>query len=208
MTTWALVPLKAFARSKQRLDGHLDSEQRAALVQGMAASVIAALLAQARIAGVAVVSADASVRHWAAARGALAIDEPGSGLNDALSTGARVLHELGATRLLVVPADLPHIEAADLAMLMTDPAPTLVTVVRAMRDGGTNALLLPLPLPFALCFGHDSAARHHAAAMQVGQPARLIGLRSFDHDIDLPEDLRRLDQADALRLPDPVVVPA
>ena len=73
---------------------------------------------------VAVVCDDPEVAAWAIGRGALLLEEPGLGLNGAVTAGVEALAGAGADEVLVVHADLPM--AAGLAGLAGHDGVTLV----------------------------------------------------------------------------------
>jgi 2-phospho-L-lactate/phosphoenolpyruvate guanylyltransferase len=189
-STWALVPIRSFSGGKRRLATHLDDAQRAGLGEAMARRILRVLLAHPGLAGVAVVSADASVRAWAEAAGATAFNEPGAGLNVALGEVARKLQRAGATSLLVVPADVPGLDAADVSALLD--APQSVVLVAAARDGGTNALKLTPPTLMPFCFGRQSAAAYRATAIARGWSLHEPRLPKLSIDVDVADDLLTL----------------
>lgn len=195
LKTFALVPIRSFVGAKQRLSRALSEARRAALAESMAAHVIDVLRDEPLLLGVAVVSPDARVLAWAEQRGALPLLESLPGLNNAVLSGAGALAKLGANRLLVVPGDLPTLQSSDLRRLLHSAQEHAVTVVPAARDGGTNALLLPLPAAIGFHFGTASARRHLEAAQQAGLDAAVLDLPTFARDIDEPEDLAMLPDA-------------
>lgn len=188
--TWALVPIRSFSGGKRRLSSRLDASQRASLGEAMARRILHTLLDHPGLAGVAVVSADPLVRAWAVAQGATAFNEPGAGLNVALGEAARKLQREGAASLLVVPADVPHLSAGDLAALVDSSQD--VTLVAASRDGGTNALKLTPPTLMPFCFGRHSAAAYRSVAIARGLSLCEPELASLSTDIDVVDDLATL----------------
>ena len=95
----------------------------------------------------AVVCDDPEVAEWAVAHGALLLEEPGLGLNGAVTAGVDALAAAGAEEVLVVHADLPL--ASGLARLAGLGG---VTLVPDRRDDGTNVALCALSrgVPFQL----------------------------------------------------------
>ena len=99
----ALVPVKGFNTAKRRLAPALDPSERALLARTMAEHVLGAIAPLVA----AVVCDDPEVAAWAVAHGALLLEEPGLGLNGAVSAGVDALAAAGAQEVLVVHADLP-----------------------------------------------------------------------------------------------------
>lgn len=190
---WVLIPVKPLASAKTRLAGVLSAAERQALVLHMLDDVLAALADAPGIAGIALVSADPAVARIAAERGLRLLPEAAPGLNGALAGALAALAAEGVARLLVLPADIPLIDAAAVQRLAAaqDAAPAL-TLVAARADGGTNALLLAPPDLLAPAFGPGSCARHARAAAALGVTPVLLDLPQVALDIDRPEDLARL----------------
>ncbi len=197
---WALVPVKALASGKSRLEASLPTEQRIALQRAMLEDVLAALLRSRALAGVAVVTRDPAVAAIAHEAGAEVIAEPeaSAGLNAALAAGAAVLAARGAAYALVVPADVPLLDPSEVDTLVAQVRLAPSTLVVPSRDrSGTNGLLVRLDPPPVFRFGEDSHRRHlegahgeRAVSSAVSWPAA-----SFALDIDTPDDLAALRQA-------------
>ena len=186
MTVVALIPVKDLPQAKARLAPVLDDAGRRELVLAMLRDVLGAALSCAAIDGVAVVSRDETVLAIAGDAGAEGLAEAG-GLNEALESASRRLAERGASRILVLAADLPLARAESIASLLEGGD----VAIAPSYDGGTNALACA-PGTFAFAFGPDSAARHLSAAAAAGLRAGRIDLPSLALDIDTPQDLERL----------------
>lgn len=187
MTVIALIPVKDLDQAKTRLTPALDDPARRELVLAMLHDVLDAALGCAAIDSVAVVTRDPLVLALAASLGAEGMREPG-GLNEALDAAARRVAGAGATRVVVIAADLPFARADGIASVIENDA--AVALVPS-KDSGTNALACA-PAAFAFAFGPDSAARHEAAAHATGLRAERLALPDLVLDIDTPEDLDRL----------------
>ncbi|MEX2159347.1 MAG: 2-phospho-L-lactate guanylyltransferase [Dehalococcoidia bacterium] len=187
MTTVALIPVKDLDQAKTRLAPVLDDPARRELVLAMLHDVLDAALGCAAIDRAAVVTRDPLVLALAASLGAEGMREPG-GLNEALDAAARRVAEAGATRIVVIAADLPFARADGIASVVANGADVALV---PSKDGGTNALA-SAPGAFAFAFGPDSATRHEAAAQAAGLQAERLALPDLVLDIDTPEDLDRL----------------
>jgi 2-phospho-L-lactate/phosphoenolpyruvate guanylyltransferase len=201
VTVWAVVPTKALAAAKGRLAPALTAEQRQALARAMLADVLAALLAADGLARVLVVSPDEAALALAESLGGTPLREPplprGEGvaddaLNAALDHAASVATSAGAMALLALPSDVPLVTPADVAALVTGPAPTPAVVLAPTLDGGTGALLRRPPQVVPACFGSASLHAHLRAAGEVRVLARLLWRPNLALDIDRPEHLQRL----------------
>ncbi|MBJ3776618.1 2-phospho-L-lactate guanylyltransferase [Acuticoccus mangrovi] len=182
----ALVPVKRLAAAKSRLAPALSPRDRASLQRHMLRHVLAELLAMPELAGVRVISPDPEVHAIAATAGATTQWEtPPGGLNEAVREGVAALAAAGARWAMVVPADLPDLDAAEaaeaLALARRTGSPV---VVPDLARTGTNALVVRAARPPAFQFGEESFARHLAIPGAVPCP-----LASFARDLDRPADL-------------------
>jgi len=197
---WAVVPVKLFAESKQRLATLLDRDQRIALARAMLDDVLAGLTRSPALAGVLVITGDGEAAAIARAMGALVIaDDENAGTNAAATRAARHLAASGSSGMLVVPADVPLITPADVdTIVAVHRGAPAVTLVPASMDGGTNALACSPPDALPLCFGDDSYTRHRDAALAQGIQPHTVRLARVGRDIDTLEDV-----ADFLMHPSP-----
>ena len=175
-----LIPVKAFAEGKARLAPTLDREARAELSRMMATRVLEA----AAPLPVAVVCDDAEVARWAFEHGALALPEPGRGMNGAVEAGVGRLAVLGATEVLVAHADLPM--AHGLAQLAGFDG---VTLVPDRSDDGTNVVCVPANAGFRFAYGPGSFARHQDEATRLGLEQRVVREPDLAWDVDVPADI-------------------
>jgi 2-phospho-L-lactate/phosphoenolpyruvate guanylyltransferase len=194
MNVFAVVPVKDLWGTKSRLAPVLNPGARAGLTVYMMGRVIAAL-SGAGIEHVCVVSPDRVVLSQARERGATPLLQQSRGLNPALEEGRSRAMEEGASSLLVLPADLPLIEADDVRALLEEtgdeaPAPSVVISPDGARCG-TNALLLRPPdaLPFA--FGPGSFEAHLALARERGLETWVREISHLGFDLDTVDDLAR-----------------
>jgi 2-phospho-L-lactate guanylyltransferase len=177
---WVLIPVKAFDEAKVRLAPAVAPRERRRLAVAMAEHVV-------RSAGslpVAVVCDDPEVASWATGVGAIALPEPGRGLNNAVTAGVEKLASLGATRVIVAHADLPL--ATDLGWVARFPG---VTLVPDRRDDGTNVACVPVRSGFRFAYGPGSFLRHSVEARRLELPLRVVREPRLGHDVDIPADL-------------------
>lgn len=187
-STWALVPVKRLSNAKSRLASALSARQRADLQMAMLADVLSALVQSKSLRGVAVVTRDVAVAEFARDHNCSVIEESPlcNCLNAALSDGLVRLREAGAALALIVPADIPLIEAAEIDDVVALGRLRMTLVVPSHDLTGTNGLLVHLDDFPKLAFGQDSFRKHlnssGRSAMQVSAPA-------FGLDIDTRDDL-------------------
>ncbi len=186
---FGLIPVKELAQAKARLAPVLDDAARRRLALAVFRDVLAAALACPALDAVAVVTRDEEVLRLAGEAGAEGLPEPG-GLNEALTSAAETLVQRNGDRLVVLAADLPLATSDDIAAVAQARADVAVA---PSKDGGTNALALPLPVGASTFrFGVDSARRHLAGAEEAGLRSLRLDLPNLAFDLDTPEDLAQL----------------
>ena len=185
--TAVVIPIRAFTGGQARLASLLSTEARARLGRDLATRVRNA----ARPQPVIVVSDSPEVHTWARDMDVEAVlSDPGS-LDGAAAAGVARGVSLGVDRVVIAHADLPLV--TDLAPVMRDGARPVVTAVPCHRDDGTPVLSVPAGVAFDFAYGPDSFRRHAREARRRGLGFRVIRDADLGFDIDLPEDLARLD---------------
>jgi 2-phospho-L-lactate guanylyltransferase len=206
-----VVPLRGADSGKSRLGQALDAEERGALVLGLLARTLDVLATWPQAQRVYLVTGDAATGELARrAQPALTVlTEPRQGgLNAALREARDAAVDLGATAVLMLPADLPLLDTAALdrlldgadAALAAGQGHALVVVAPADARGGTNALLVSPPTLIDPQFGEASLEAHLRAAALADATVQLVHDPALAFDLDTPDDLERLDTATVLDL--------
>jgi len=186
----ALIAVKQRVQGKGRLAPQLSVDARVRLVRSMLAQVIGAARGAQTVRQVFVVSPE---------RDTLADDIPvladsGQGLNAALTQAHRALLELGVRELLVLHADLPQLESAEIDALVRAGRAAGFAIAPDTADVGSNALCLATGQPFQFQFGPDSKRLHLREAQRLGLQAQVVRLPGLQFDVDTAADLRRLEE--------------
>ncbi len=193
MSTWAIVPVKPLRRAKSRLADVLTPDQRRLLAERMLRHVLQVLRTVPQILGTLVISRDSQVLAIARGYGLRTVQEAGAPeLNAALGRATQVVAEWGGDSVLVLPADLPLLEARDLGAMIDLGAgqPAVVITTDEQRDG-TNALYMRPPGVIDYAYGKGSFARHCTLARAAGIPLREFHSTSLSLDIDVAADLEQ-----------------
>jgi 2-phospho-L-lactate/phosphoenolpyruvate guanylyltransferase len=186
---WAIVPVKRLSLAKQRLAPVLSRSERAELARTMLHDVLTTLCATPQLAGFIVVSGDPAVAKLARLFDARVVgDVVETGVNAAVKQGLRTLDPSSAGAL-IVPADVPFATAADLQAVIAELGQSVVVLVPALSDGGTNTLAMRRPDLIAPSFGDDSFARHRALARDASVACGTVRSEGLGRDIDCPADL-------------------
>jgi 2-phospho-L-lactate guanylyltransferase len=198
-----LVPVKNTSSAKQRLAAVLDQPSRTALAQAMLHDVLTALHSfvssncalheRKKSSQVALVTGDPYAVRLAGQCGFEVIADPDNpGETGAIEMATRVCVERGARSTLVIPGDIPLMQAWELDEIVNH-APAEGSVLVPAGDGrGTNAIFRRPANLFPLRFGNDSFKPHHAAAQATGKPCVVLSLPGIAVDVDNPADLQQL----------------
>jgi 2-phospho-L-lactate guanylyltransferase len=188
-----LIPVKNLATAKQRLASLLDQTTRTKLAQAMLTDVLQTLRAWPNCPDVALVTNDRFSVNLAKKFDFEVIpDKASRSETAAIEMATKVCIERGISDTLVIPADIPLLQAWELDKILdTSPREGSVLVPSADRRGTNAAWRRPAGL-FALRFGNDSFRPHLAAARASRKPCVVLTLPGIALDIDNPADLRQL----------------
>jgi 2-phospho-L-lactate guanylyltransferase len=188
---FAILPVKGFDQAKSRLASLLRPSERADLARTMFADVLASLGKAENLVQTMVVTEDSSVAAMAGASGAAVVASGGTdGINVAVNTAIEKLPAATPCGIIVVPADIPHIEPRHVEMLAgLIAARSAVVLVPASRDDGTNILAFSPHDLMRPSFGKSSFLRHVASARGAGINPDICRLDRLDLDLDVPGDL-------------------
>ena len=158
MRTAAILPVKSFARAKQRLGASVEDPLRLALARAMVADVLLALSCAQAIERTIVVTCEQSVALAADELDAIVVEDVAeSGQPAAAALGVRRALAEGFERVLCVPGDCPALDPAELdaaklvAHTWTGPAkaPPVSTKLNVWLDAAPDVSTMTLQsLPF------------------------------------------------------------
>ncbi len=197
MKVIAIVPQKALAASKHRLVSAMDGAARRELALRMLRRVCGALRALSDVEAVVVMTPDPDVAARAASWGVASVPDPAPDLNASLdrTMATTAGHARG---VLVLAADLPLLQPADVLVLLHHGAPGSL-VIGPSKDGtGTNALLVPPGVRFSPAYGSGSRAVHRRAASAQGLAVIEVVRPGLAFDLDTPADITALPDLEVL----------
>ena len=200
MKIWAIIPVKSLQKTKSRLANVLSPSQRATLTQQLLRRTLHTLQQVPALEQLVVVSRDETVAGEATAHHArVVVEKDGDGLNEAVSLGKAYAASKGAQAVLVLPSDLPFIEATDIEMMLavgkTAVFPTNTLIICSdQHQQGTNALYLPASLNFAFKYGRYSYQQHLAEANRHQLHIHTISIPGLQFDLDTEQDWQQYQQ--------------
>ena len=186
MSCWALVPVKARHACKTRLAHCLTEQERLSLVRSLLNYVLEVLQETAGVDRIIVVSNE---------RDELSIDvdvfhDHHHDLNLSLGAAVDYAKQQGASRILILPADLPRLQSRDVSALIAG-AEQGIAIAPDQHDRGTNGLCFASVLPLAMKFGEDSFRQHVKQAKRIGVSIKAMRRPSIAFDVDSPPDLSK-----------------
>ncbi len=188
-----LVPIKRLESCKQRLSPLLSANERCALAEAMLQDVAAALNGCQHRNHVALVTGDGRAQLLARQHGFGIIDDrEDPGETGAIEMATRAAIARGGEFILVLPADIPLITAAEVDEIFAAARREGTVLVPSASGRGTNAVVQRPPTLFPLRFGNDSFLPHLSAAGATGKPVQVLKLAGIELDIDEPADLAAL----------------
>lgn len=188
---WALVPVKARALGNSRLAGTLDVSQRCTLGREMVRHVLAVLRESRGIDRIAIVSVERDdvpddILHFV---------DTDTCLTATLVAAIAEARAAGATRIVIVPADLPNVSRADIDELVAAASACGIAIAPDRHRRGTNGLAFDIELPMPICFGNDSFRRHRQSARALGIEPAIVVLSGLAFDLDDTDDWHALSPA-------------
>ncbi len=190
-----LVPVKNLSNAKQRLGLALEQSARTELAQAMLADVLDALATSAADEASLVTSDRFAVELANHYQFAVIPDDSNLSETSAIEMATRACEARGIQTTLVIPADIPLIEAADIRTIYESAPENGTVLVPSADQRGTNAALRRPSALFPLCFGNESFMPHLVAAIATHATCVVLSLPRIALDIDTPEDLQKLVNA-------------
>ena len=194
----AIIPLRNREGGKTRLAERFDPTQRATLVRSMAETVLDAVIDSESVSQIILVTRDPVFAQEVigSRTGVRIVHQPASfpGLIGALDYGRE---SATSTSIMVLFADLPLIDAADVRAIAASPA--RVAIMPDRHRVGTNGVLIrnDPDAEFQFQFGEDSFRRHVVESDRLWWHHEAIDRHGTATDLDtmtdwleLPERLR------------------
>ncbi len=191
-STTAIIPVRLFPTTKNRLSTLLEDSERQALVQAMLEDVLDAVENANTIKDIIVVTIDAELEELAQNRGHDVFPPTVAGLNGELTEAIQYAEEKGAEAVVIILADLPLLTGAVLdQMIQGGCQQSCLMMAQDWRGSGTNILYLHPPSVLQLHFGLGSLSSHLTAAQEAGLSASCFAAFETALDLDDPDTAHR-----------------
>lgn len=182
----AVLPFRSIDSAKSRMSARLNEAERRELSARLLERTLLALAGSTRVSHVIVVSPDPLARALARSGGHEAIDDGGVELNEAISLGVSRAQERGAGAVLILPVDLAEVSPRAVDALLESWSAAHPGLLES-PDGGTSALIIPLPTRFAPHFGPGSASAHRRELERIAGGFEALH-SPLAADLDTPSD--------------------
>jgi len=187
---WALIPINDFSGSLSRLSEHLNRDQRKEMTQILATQVIEALYSVQSIEKIVVLSNE---RQWLKSfdnQKIIILKDPEiKKLKAKITHAANWIQSQGADQMLYLSVDLPFVQEKDITKFITEHQGGL-SIVKAHKENGTNALILDFPAILEFQFGVNSFDKHLATAKAQKINTKIVEIKNLSLDIDTWDDLQ------------------
>jgi 2-phospho-L-lactate guanylyltransferase len=197
MSLWAIVPIKPLRRGKSRLATVLSESEREKLNQILLTKTIRCLKEVKEIDQILVVSYDPSALTISRNFDVRTIQEsPNTNINKALRKGTMAAAAFNVSSILIVPTDLPFIDAEAISELIckSQKQPEII-ITPDRRMNGTNALFINPAGILDYDFGMWSFRKHIEQAERKKIRIEIYNNDKLSFDLDIPEDLEYLRQS-------------
>jgi len=194
MPLWAIIPIKPLRRGKSRLAGSMTAEEREFLNQKLLIRTIQCLQNISQIDQIAVISHDPSALHVSRQMGVRTIQETrNTEINNALRKATQAIMASNASKVLIIPADLPLILPEDVSnFLSKSKLEEEIIISPDNKMCGTNALFINPIGVLDYEFGLWSFRKHIEQAQRKKIHVEIYNNERIAFDLDLPEDLEYL----------------
>lgn len=204
MNSWVVIPVKPFKKGKSRLRAFFDPQELYALNYHLFVQTVERVKNSASCDGILVISRDKHARETACRLGVdVCAENQPSNLNRAVSQAMQWLRERAQGKVLVLPTDLPELNAEELTLAMRLIPEEGAFIVPDHWYRGTNALGMSQPGLIEPLFGTNSFQKHCQQAQQKKLALKVYYSRSMMHDLDTKPDLEMIQQDHHLLLPVP-----
>ena len=191
MSLWAIIPIKPLRRGKSRLSSVLSELERENLNQNLLIRTINCLKQVKEIDQIVVISHDPAALSYSREFGVKTIQENrNTNLNNALRKATQAAKAFNASKILIIPADLPFMMPEDLVELLNKSKSSPEIIISPDRKMyGTNALFINPTGILDYDFGQWSFKKHVEQAERKKIRVEIYNNERLGFDLDLPEDL-------------------
>lgn len=190
----SVIPAKRMEKAKSRIALAVSEKERIFWVKNLFHNTLNVVLSCKSISKSIVVTQDPFFSRESKRLGLVSIQEKSKGLNEAILEGCWEAARFRAEGVLIIPTDLPFINADELdrVIYLGKRFSKSVVVAPDYNKEGTNVLFLKPPLVIPPCFGEASFKKHIWWGGEKGAATIYYDSESLGFDLDTPNDLHCL----------------
>ncbi len=194
-----IIPIKSLEDGKKRLEPFLTPIKRRELILILLKDVITASTESKLSDTILLVTPDSQIvkiaRKWNLPKLEYLIEPVAKGINQAVQSALKWCLSKNFSSILIIPADIPLIKGADIdEIIHLGQIEDSIILVPSHRKDGTNAFYQKLPNAIEVWYGENSFQKNVTSISQQGIPYYIFNKTAFALDIDLKEDLERIQQ--------------
>ena len=190
MSLCAIIPIKPLNLGKSRLSDILSEDKRIRLNKILLTSTLNILSGVPQIDRLIVVSFDSEALMIARGFGAVTVlESQKTNINSALQKASIVAKALNFEKSLIIPADLPFLNAEDIIKIINIAKnPPEIVITPDLRENGTNILYINPIGAIKYKFGNGSFEKHLEQARRKNIRFKIFDCEKLAFDLDLPND--------------------
>jgi 2-phospho-L-lactate guanylyltransferase len=191
---YAIIPVREFDESKQRLGGVLTPKERADLTFALLLKIVSQLQLSKVDKIIMVAADDTEVRSALPSLSKLEIVKESvhhGGVNSAMRDGLQRT-STSSSKVLLLPSDLPLITSSVIDKALDSLDVNELIINPSIRKDGTNLLGFWRNNPIELHYDDDSVAKHLREIEKMKLRFLLLEWKEFQIDVDDAEDLNYL----------------
>jgi len=194
MSLCAIVPIKPLRKGKSRLSDVLSKEKREKLNQFLLENTISQIRSVAEVDEIIVISYDPSALTIARKyETRTVLENKRTNINLALRKATMAALAFNATKVLIIPSDLPLLTSSDLNdLIQVSGIPPEIIITPDRKLFGTNALFINPINSLKYNFGDWSFKKHIEQAERLKINVHIFNNKNLAFDLDNPEDLEYL----------------
>jgi len=198
MSLCAIIPVKPLMRGKSRLSSILSVDDREILNRHLLKTLLESLLPHAEIDHKIVISYDPAALSFARKFDVnTVLENHNTNINRALRRATMAAMAYGATKILILPADLPLVTSNDIKeLILLDDNQSKMIIVPDRKMNGTNALFVNPIGTIKYNFGEWSFKKHIEQAERKKLPVKIFNNEHIAFDLDVPDDWTLLERID------------
>ena len=188
---WALIPINNFNASMSRLSSLLNQEERTELTKILAIQTLNILNKIEAIDKIIVMTHESEWIESLSIKKIITIDDFSvPTLKNKIEKASNWIEKQKAKRIIYLSIDLPFINQIDVETFIHSHKKGM-TIVEADKDGGTNALIVDIPIMIDFQFGENSFKKHIRSAENANITTRVFKNKALSSDLDDENDFKK-----------------